>query len=196
MSSQWKTGSRSEALHALPVVIDLAKETLDISELEEAENTAFSLVGSKRLQYEARSKLRDLVAPPPKRPLYYLQHEIQFLPRWTRDSIRYCGDYIDLLLKIAAYERHNDPRMNEYSLGKNINILSSKINGFPEPLINKLKKYNSFLYRPGKHDFTLPARRGHRFTSREVVLTAFITMKLAKEIRTLSENAERIHHLE
>ena len=81
----------------------------------------------------------------------------------------------------------------EFPLGKNINIIGSK-HIFPDPLVKKLKDFNSFLYRPGKHDFSVPKGRGHRFTSREVVLTVYITMKLAKEIRSLSPTAEEIHH--
>ena len=133
-----------------------------------------------------------LVEPPPKRPLYYLQHEIRFLPRWTRDSIRYCGDYIDLLVKAATFEFSGDPRVKKYSLGKNLNILGSKKYDVSNELINKLKKYNSFLYRPGKHDFKVPKGRGHRFTSKEVVLTAFVTMKLAKKIKSISKLAEEM----
>lgn len=59
-------------------------------------------------------------------------------------------------------------------------------------LIDKLKRYNSFLYCPGKHDFKVPPGRGHRFTSKEVVLTAFITMKLAADIKKISQTASKV----
>jgi hypothetical protein len=33
----------------------------------------------------------------------YAQHELQFLPRWTRDAIRDLGDYIDILAKHLVF---------------------------------------------------------------------------------------------
>lgn len=58
---------------------------------------------------------------------------------------------------------------------------------FTQIFLGLLKRYNSFLYRPGKHDFKLPTgRKGHRFTSREVVLTAYVTMNLAGRIRAIT----------
>lgn len=192
MSSRWKTGRRWEALDALPFIVELARDTLDSNVLEEAENLAIMLVGSKGQKRRARARLMEIVAPPPKRPLYYLKHEICFLPRWTRDTIRYCGDYIDLLVKEMTYEFTGDSRVREYSLGRNLRILKPRNHGIPSELIDKLKRYNSFLYRPGKHDFILPRGRGHRFTSKEAVLTAFVTMKLADEIKLISQLAEEV----
>ena len=78
MSSPWITGKKSEALDALPVIIELAKNTLHPDVFIEAENIARELISSKRKKNEARRKLMKLVAPPPKRPLYYLQHEMEF----------------------------------------------------------------------------------------------------------------------
>ena len=64
----------------------------------------------------------------------------------------------------------------------------SKSDRVLDNLISWLKRYNSFIYRPGKHDFRLPYnRRGHRFTSREVVLTAFVTINLANRIREITK---------
>ena len=54
-------------------------------------------------------------------------------------------------------------------------------------LMDFLKRYNLFLYRPGKHEFKLPSDRDqHRFTSKEVVLMAFVTMKLARMIKEIT----------
>ena len=130
-------------------------------------------------------RLTTLVSPPPKRPLYYAQHEMEFLPRWTRDGIRYLGDYIDVLVKHLAFQLSGDERSAKQSLGPCIEMINRGQNrtSYAE-LIGLLKRYNSFLYRPGKHDFKLPGdRKGHRFTSREVVLTAYVTMNLATRIR-------------
>lgn len=192
MSSPYLTGDKSEVLLALPIVIELAEETLSSSELERAESIASMLAGNKRSKKEALFFLRSLVEPPPKRPLYYAQHELEFLPRWTRNGIRYLGDYVDLLVKAMAYEFTKNPSSMRSSLGSNIARLKPKKYGVPQKLLDKLRKYNLFLYQPGKHDFKIPKGRGHRFTSREVVLTAFITMELSKEIRKLSKLAEDV----
>ena len=192
MSSQYSTGSKSEILWALPIVSELAKETLPPSQLEEAENISLMLAGSKRQRREAIRRLIEIIAPPPKRPLYYAQNEMEYLPRWTRDGIRYLGDYIDLLVKALAFELTKDPRCLRNSLGANVNRLSLKTLDIPQELVNRLKKYNSFLYQPGKHDFDIPRGRSHRFTSKEVVLTAFITMKLADDIKKLSQHATKV----
>ena len=179
-------------LWALPIVIELAEDTLTPSELDEAERISIMLAGSKRQRREAIYYLMKLVSPPPKRPLYYAEMEMRGLPRWTRDAIRYLGDYIDLLVKSMVFEYTKDNRCKEYSLGRNIRMLKLRKHGIPPELIDQLKRYNSFLYRPGKHDFRVPPGRGHRFTSKEVVLTAFITMRLADEIKELSQSATKV----
>ena len=117
---------------------------------------------------------------------------MKFLPRWTRNSIRYLGDYIDLLVKVMAFEVTKDYRCKRSSLGINLRRIKPKKYGIESDLLDRLRKYNSFLYQPGKHDFRVSRGRGHRFTSREVVLTAFITMKLAEDIKKRSRFAEQL----
>jgi hypothetical protein len=77
-------------------------------------------------------------------------------------------------------------------LGINIRKLSPRKHAISSELIDKLERYNSFLYQPGNHDFNVPRGRGHRFTCKEVVLTTFITMKLADEIKKLSPHATKV----
>lgn len=192
MSSPYLTGKKSEILHALPIVCELAEKTLNSSELERAEHIATLLAGTKRNRIEAIQLLRKLVSPPPKRPLYYAQYEMHALPRWTRNGIRYLGDYIDLLVKAMAYQVTENPKCKQSSLGSNLRKIKPRKYGINQSLLDKLIQYNSFLYQPGKHDFYVPKGRSHRFTSREVVLTAFVTMKLAEEIKKISTFAEQI----
>ena len=192
MSSPYLTGRKSEMLSALPVVVKLAEDILTPSELDEAERISIMLAGSKGQRGEAVDYLMKLVSPPPKRPIYYARKEMRVLPRWTRNAIRYLGDYIDLLVKAMAFEYTKDHRCKKYSLGRNLRMLKPRKHGISVELIDKLKRYNSFLYRPGKHDFRVPHGRGHRFTSKEVVLTAFITMKLAGDIKRLSQTATKV----
>jgi hypothetical protein len=192
MSSPHLTGRKSEILLALPVIEELAEETLTPLELEEAERISLLFVGSKGQKRVAIYELMKMVEPPPKRPIYYAQMELRCLPTYTRNAIRYLGDYVDLLVKAFAFEITRDKHCKSRSLGVNVKTLSSKKYGVPIELLDKLKKYNSFLYQPGKHDFTLPPGRSHRFTCKEVVYTAFVTMKLADEIKKLSQFATKI----
>lgn len=74
------------------------------------------------------------------------------------------------------------------SLGINAKALE-KTKSVPSDLTEKLRRYNNFLYNPGKHDFSLPPGRKHRFTSKEVVLTAYISIELAERIKSLSKLA-------
>lgn len=114
------------------------------------------------------------------------------LPLYTRDAIRYLGDYIDLLVKAMAFEFVGDQKCKNSSLGTNLRTLKPVKYKVPSELLAKLSKYNSFLYQPGKHDFNIPSGRSHRFTSKEVVFTSFITMKLADDIKKLSQFAIQV----
>ena len=54
-------------------------------------------------------------------------------------------------------------------------------------LISILEEYNNVFYVPSKHDFRLPkGRKEHRITSKEVVYSAFITIKVAHQIREIT----------
>jgi hypothetical protein len=192
MSSPYLTGNKNEILWALPVVCDLAKDVLSPEEFEEAEETAFKFIGNKTRKREAVLRIYHLVGSTPKRPLYYAQHELIYLPRWTRDGIRYLGDYIDLLVKAMAFEVTKDKSCLKSSLGVNVRRLSPGKYGIPSKLVDKLARYNSFLYQPGKHDFHVPQGQSHRFTCKEAILTVFITMKLGDEIKKLSPHATKV----
>jgi hypothetical protein len=146
------------------------------------------LTQSKSKKDYARMTLMRMVLPPPKRPLYYCHFEMKFLPHWTRNIMRDLGNYIDVLIKEMSLELTNNKHCLKNPLGNNLNTIKEKIT--PE-LYDKLICYNNFLYVPSKHDFDVPPNRKHRFTSKETVLTTFITMKLASEIKTLSKMAQK-----
>src|SRR3972149_12086329 len=112
-----KSAEASEYLLAATEIIALAKEVLKPEEYSEAEDIAVKLTGPKRQKEFARDRLLEIVKPPPKRPLYYAQHEISYLPRWTRDALRDLGDFIDMLVKSAVYEKTNDRGVFQSSLG-------------------------------------------------------------------------------
>lgn len=187
MSSPWRTGLKSEALEALLEVVEFARDNLPPEKLEEVYEIAQMLLDSKKRREYARLKLVRLVAPPPTRPLMYLQPLMMGLPRLTRDCIRYLGDYIDLLVKELTYEFAKG-KARRSSLGVNVKILR-KTKSVPSDLVEKLQRYNDLLYTPGKHDFSLPPGRKQRFTSKEVVLTTYISIDLAERIKSLSKLA-------
>ena len=191
MSSSWRTSKPSDYLKVSQEIMKLAKDVLSKDELEEADKLSLMLVGKKKEKKTARDRLAKLVAPPPKRPLYYCSHEIRFLPRWTRDSVRYLGDYIDVLVKHMTYEFTGNKASLRKSLGKNIAELYQiqDVKSLHGTLLETLWRYNKLLYNPSKHDFYVPNSRPHRFTSKEVVFDVFITMKLAEKIKLISNSA-------
>ena len=104
-------------------VVDLAQSILPEEQFELAEETARMLASSRTRRIAAADRLTALVAPPPKRPLYYAQHEMEMLPRWTRDGIRYLGDYVDVLVKHLAFQLSGDAGVAQRSMGPNINVI-------------------------------------------------------------------------
>lgn len=171
-----------------------SKELLSDSDFREADSLSWSLAqGTKRMRMDARGHLMEIVKPPPKRPLEYAQHEIQYLPQSTRNSIRYLGDYIDLLVKAFAFEVTKNPRCKQTSLNGNLQRLNSIKYGVPSQLIENLRRYNALFYNPAKHDFsTPPPDREHHFTSMETIYLVFLTMKLAEDIKKISPLANLV----
>jgi hypothetical protein len=89
-----ETSDASEYLLPAPEVVSVARDVLSEAEYREAEEAANKLTGNKRAKDSARARLVDLVKPPPKRPIYYAQHEIQYFPRRTGNALRYLGDFV------------------------------------------------------------------------------------------------------
>ena len=190
MATPYRTTRKPEVLWALPIVVDLAREILTPEEYIEAEKTAVELVRTKKSQQNALDRLTTLVAPPPERPLSNVQKELQELPRFTRDSIRYLGEYVELMVRALSFELTGDAASQTRSLGSNIRRIKLRKFGVSPELLDQLTKFSSFIYSPGKHDFTLEKGQRHRFTTREVVLTAFIAMRLAEKLKKLSTSAK------
>lgn len=180
------TAKPSEALLADSQIVSLARELLQSDTYSEAEEQSILLVGSRADKSKARAHLIRVIEPPPKRPIYYLEREINSLPRWTRDALRFLGDYIDILVKAAVYGETGNKAVFRSSLGPAIPEFRK---AYPKEieLVNWIHRYNAFLYRDAKHDMKLPPNRTeHRFTSREVVLCLYVTRELADRIISLS----------
>lgn len=187
MSSPWRSGPKIGGLDALSEIVDLAKGVLTVEQLERADEIAITLLTRRKQRRQAQWELVRLIPLKPTRPLMYLKPIIMQLPNATRDVIRYLGDYIDLITKEMTYEFLNG-KARKNSLGINAKQLE-KAKSVPKDLVDKLQNYNSFLYTPGKHDFSLPRGRKHRFTCKEAVLSIYVSIELGERIKAISNLA-------
>lgn len=168
-----------------PDFLAFSREVLSTEKIREADEIARNLASSKKKKEQAIMKLRRLIGMKPKRPMFYINIDLKGLPYQTRHLMRELGDYIDHLIKFLSWEKLNDEKKMKTSLGGNLRSLNGILS---EDLRSLLIRYDDLAYVPAKHDFNVPKRR-HRFTSREVVHTLFITLQLGKEIIRLSEKA-------
>ncbi|MEI8348703.1 MAG: hypothetical protein WCI77_00980 [Candidatus Omnitrophota bacterium] len=180
------TCPKKEALLLDDKIAKLAKELLTDEQIKLADSLSQAMVSSKAKRTEAVMKLQKIVGMKPKRPMYYMNWELNYLPRWTRNSTKYLGDYIDLLVKIFVADKLKDEKYKSVSLGANLKYMP---NIMPEEIITALRTYNELIYVPAKHDFEVKNRR-HRFTCREVVYACLITMELGKRIIPLSQKVK------
>lgn len=166
----------SNDIQALADLILSPKEIEKIDEL----TPMFLLNDEARL--EAQRRVLTLAPMRPKRPVYYAVSSLSRLPDEARHSMKYFGDYIDLRIKSLAMLVTEDERSYSRSLGKNLVTLSQILHS-NELLLKMLKVYNEALYVPAKHDFELPDNRiTHRFSTKEALITALITVHLAEMI--------------
>ncbi len=181
-----ETCPKSEYLIIGPEVLKLAEDLLSKREIFEANKLSTDISSPKKGKWSAIEILQEKVGIRPKRPMFYLNDELSYLPYHTRDAVRDLGDYIDHLIKFCSTERLNNKKHENRSLGSNL----ASLKGFvPEKLRLQLFQFNELLYIPAKHDFNVKDRR-HRFTCKEVVFVCFITMALAKEIVKISTRAK------
>lgn len=164
-----------------PDILAYTEKVLNKNEIAIADEIIEKIVSkNKNLKLEATDLLQSYFGTRPKRPLYYLHHELQFLPNQTRGAMRYLGDYIDLLIKEAT-QKLVSPMKWLLSLGQNTKALKGKI---PDELRQNLVEYNRLLYVPAKHVFDTKGN-DHLFSCREIVYTCFITLKLARQIKMI-----------
>jgi hypothetical protein len=180
------TCPKSEYLLIDDKIKSLAEELLSDDEILEAEKIAFDLT-KKSTKLNAIKMLQKLVGNTPKRPLYYANFELNFLPHRTRNAVRYIGDFVDVLIKYLATEKLGKSACKTKSLGMNVRDLKKIL---PDQLYSELERYDNFIYKPAKHDFSVGDRK-HLFTSKEVVFIYFISLKLKEKIIKISEEAKK-----
>ena len=101
--SKYKTGDLKEALDISPEVSALARKVLTEAEIEKADNISLMLV-EKKTKNKGILELKNIVGYRPKRPIYYANFELNHLPNWTRDAVRYlCSlSFFQLTLRICC----------------------------------------------------------------------------------------------
>ena len=166
-------------------IADIAEEVLSNEEVCKAESIA-ELLLTKEHREHAIKTLKNLIGTKPKRPIYYLNDIIDYLPEHTRDVMRYAGDYIDQLIKHCAHEK-GGWRLTAYrrSLGPNLKYLKKTLD---KPLYNVLNKYNT-VYVQAKHEWNVK-NRPHLFSSKDAVFMCFITKILSEQIISISSEAK------
>jgi hypothetical protein len=179
------TCPKSEYLDINPEILALAEELLSLDEIQCAEELSINLA-KKSTRLSAQTALKKMVGCRPKRPIYYAYHEIDRLPHWTRYLIENLGHFVDTMVKCVVTEKLATTKYNNQPLGPNLHRLQNKI---PGELYSAIEKFNILIYVPAKHDFNV-INRIHRFTSKEVVFTIFITLKLKEKLTEISSEVE------
>lgn len=168
-----------------PDIEDIAEEILSEKEKDEAENISKCIVSSEHKECAIKT-LRNIIGTTPKRPVYYLNERIKYLPDNTRDVMRYAGDYIDQLMKHCAHEKGTWGFMAyRRSLKPNLKNLKKTLD---ENLLSALDKYN-IVYVKAKHEWNVNDRP-HLFSSKDTVFMCLITKKLAGQIINISQEAK------
>ncbi len=103
---------------------ELSQKLLDDAEWDEANSVIIGI--AKGDSEAALSSLANVLGMKPKRPLYYIAHEISLLPEYgSRNIVRYCGDYIDQLVRFTLEDKRYMSRWFLHPLGSNVRKLKS-----------------------------------------------------------------------
>ena len=175
-----KTCPRNERLQIDSEIIALAQKVLSPKTIDFAEKLSDDLVNGQKKKEKAIQIIINLIPKYPKRPLYYARQKIRYLPHWTRDPIRYLGDYIDYLERKSLQKYIG----NNYKKGMSPSSIRKKLKPFiSKSLLIQLQEYDKLFWTPSKHDFKVDENiRKHRFSTKEVVFCVFITIKLSCKI--------------
>jgi hypothetical protein len=179
------TCPKSEYLDINPEILAIAEELLSLDEIQYAEELSINLA-RKSTRLSAQAALKKMLGYRPKRPIYYAYLEIDRLPHWTRYLIENLGHFVDTMVKCVVMEKLATTKYNNKPLGQNLPRLQNKI---PGELYSVIEKFNILIYVPAKHDFNV-INRSHRFTSKEVVFTIFITLKIKEKLTETSNEVE------
>ncbi|MFA6055016.1 MAG: hypothetical protein WC769_06555 [Thermodesulfovibrionales bacterium] len=170
-------------------ISDLSKDVLGNDGMAEVDALVSDLL-SHDTHDHAVQILQQKIGMCPKRPLYYLNHEICYLPEETRDVIRYAGDYIDQLYKHFTHEKGRGVFTGLRAYGRSLGINLSSTNKILDSRLHDiLTRYNKHVYTPAKHHWDV-GNRPHLFSAKEAVAICLMTVKLSEEIIALSDEAK------
>jgi|SRR3989344_581777 len=183
-----KSYTEQYGLYVAPEIGTLSRRILSKKELGGADSTSLMLINpSKRLW--AIEKLKKMMGYVPKRPIYYLTDNLEYLPDCTREIAKYASDYVDQLIKHFLPKSKNRKESENASLGTNLKRDAIKKN-VPKKLLDNLTLFNRIIYVPAKHEFPLHYEgKFHLFSPKEAVLVCFIVKKLSSKIVKLSRHA-------
>ena len=134
---------------------------------------------------EAKSTLRSILGKKPKRPLYYVDHEMSVLPEHgRRSSIKYMADYIDQLARFTLEDFKPLSRLKKRALGQTVTKLKKYLD---KDLLKRLSVYNH-TYTIAKHDFNITIDKT-TFNVRDVVFYTYCTASLRDELLKISPTA-------
>ena len=149
--------------------------------------------GSDEQYLAALGRLRYIIPSRPKRPMYYVNHKIGFLPEDSRFVVEQSGSYIDLLIKELRYELtgvyHKRP------LGENVGVLLSlkdKIDPDLVVLLKRILSFNNVAYAAAKHVYGPPTDDRHYFDVDDSMVIALAAVKLGEEVKKRSEFARNM----
>lgn len=167
-------------------ILELSKNILGDEGLKEIEGITKQLL-LEELREKTIQILQEKIGVHPKRPIYYLNLELRFLPDETRGLAIYAGSYIDSLIRHFAHEKNLIAQIFPgLPLGRNLKLLKNFLN---KELYESLLKFNELFYIPAKHNNEFTADL-HLFSAKEVIAALFIMQKLSKIIISLSEEAK------
>jgi len=166
-----------------PNVQELAFKVFDPTEWREVQEIAAQLIGSKKQKRMAISRLQLIIPTRPKRPLYYIHHELKFLPRTSRFVVEQMGSYLDLMVKELRFELEG--QYYKMPLGRNIAALLKNDDADME-LLRKLMMFNEIAYVPAKHLYGSPDDPKHYFNSQETIVIVLTAVKLGEALKKRS----------
>ena len=168
-----------------PNIQKLAEELFDSTEWDEIQQIAKSICRSKKQRLLSIRRLKYIVPTRPKRPLYYLNYELKFLPRSSRFVVENMGSYLDLLVKELRFEIEG--KYYKKSLGTNLVSLMKRADNNLGPLLEKLQLFNRVAYVPAKHEYGPPNDPRHYFSCSDAVIVILSAVKLGEELKMRSK---------
>jgi len=163
----------------------LAGEIFDADEWSEVQKIVQAYSRSRTEKGLAILRLQKVVPTRPKRPLYYVNYELKFLPKRSRFVVEQIGSYLDLAVKELRYELEG--QYQKKPLGVNVAALMKSADTDMKFLLRKLEMFNEIAYVPSKHIYGPPYDQRHYFNTQETIVIVLAAIKLGEELKKRSQ---------